>query len=177
MVDRTHQLSVTKQAKAIGISRGSAYYKPRPVSSADLALMRRIDELHLAYPFAGSRMLQGLLLGEGYKVGRLHVRTPIKRMGIEAIYRRPNTSKPAPGHKRSTPIFCVSFPSSGPTRSGRWVLPTSPWPVALCIWPQLSIGSHVGFYPGGSRRRPLLITNGGDTSSDVSLWMFNQPLT
>jgi putative transposase len=66
---------------------------------ADLTLMRRIDELHLDYPFAGSRMLKGLLVGEGYKTGRLHVRTLMRRMGIEAIYRRPNTSKPAPGHK------------------------------------------------------------------------------
>ena len=99
MIDRSHQLSITRQAGALGISRGSVYYKPRPVSDFDLALMRRIDELHLDYPFAGSRMLQGLLLGEGYKVGRLHVRTLMKRMGIEAIYRRPNTSKPAPGHK------------------------------------------------------------------------------
>jgi len=99
MIDRTHPLSIVKQTKALGISRGSAYYIPRPVSSADLDLMRRIDELHLAYPFAGSRMLQGLLLGEGYKAGRLHIRTLMKRMGVEAIYRRPNTSKPAPGHK------------------------------------------------------------------------------
>jgi len=99
MIDRNHQLSITRQAKALGISRGSAYYKPRPVSEADLGLMRRIDELHLDYPFAGSRMLQGLLFGEGYKTGRLHVRTLMKRMDIEAIYRRPNTSKPEPGHK------------------------------------------------------------------------------
>jgi len=99
MIDRSHQLSITKQSKALGISRSSIYYKPRPVSCADLALMRRIDELHLEYPFAGSRMLQGLLIGEGYKVGRLHIRTLMKRMGIEAIYRRPNTSRPAPGHK------------------------------------------------------------------------------
>jgi putative transposase len=99
MIDRSHQFSITRQAGALGISRGSVYYKPRPVSDADMALMRRIDELHLDYPFAGSRMLQGLLLGEGYRVGRLHVRTLMKRMGIEAIYRRPNTSKPAPGHK------------------------------------------------------------------------------
>ena len=99
MLDRSHQLSATRQAKALGISRGSAYYRPRPVSDADLALMRRIDELHMDYPFAGSRMLQGLLLGEGYMVGRLHVRTVMKRMDIEAIYRRPNTSKPEPGHK------------------------------------------------------------------------------
>jgi putative transposase len=99
MIDRNHRLSLTRQAKVLKISRSSVYYRPRPVSVADLALMRRIDELHLDYPFAGSRMLQGLLLGEGYKVGRLHVRTLMRRMGIEAIYRRPNTSKPAPGHK------------------------------------------------------------------------------
>jgi putative transposase len=61
--------------------------------------MRRIDELHLDYPFAGSRMLQGLLIAEGHKIGRLHVSTLMKRMGVEAIYRRPNTSKPEPGHK------------------------------------------------------------------------------
>jgi len=99
MIDREHDLSITRQAKALGISRGSVYYSPRPVSKVELALMRRIDELHLDYPFAGSRMLQALLLGEGYQVGRLRVRNLMKRMGIEAIYRRPNTSKPAPGHK------------------------------------------------------------------------------
>jgi putative transposase len=99
MIDRGHALPITRQAKALGISRSSVYTLPRPVSDADLALMRRIDELHLDYPFAGSRMLQGLLTGEGRKVGRLHVSTLMKRMGIEAIYRRPNTSKPEPGHK------------------------------------------------------------------------------
>ena len=61
--------------------------------------MRRIEELHLDYPLAGSRMLGGFLLVERYKVGCLHVRTLMKRMGIETIYRRSNTSKPAPGHK------------------------------------------------------------------------------
>ena len=99
MIDRKHKLSLTRQAKGLGISRGSVYYQPRPVCMADLALMHRIDELHLDFPFAGSRMLKGLLVGEGYKTGRLHVRTQMKRMGIEAIYRRPKTSKPAPGHK------------------------------------------------------------------------------
>ena len=99
MINREHGLSVTAQAKALGISRGSVYYKPRPISAADLTLMRRIDELHLDYPFAGSRMLQALLKREGHSVGRLHVATCMKKMGLEAIYRRPNTSKPAPGHK------------------------------------------------------------------------------
>lgn len=99
MIDRNHELSLSRQAKLLGISRGSVYYLPRAVSASDLALMRRIDELHLDYPFAGSRMLQGLLNAEGHEVGRLHVRTLMRKMGIEAIYRRPNTSKPAPGHK------------------------------------------------------------------------------
>jgi putative transposase len=99
MIDRDHGLSVSRQAKVLGISRSSVYYLPRPTSDADLALMRRIDELHLEYPFAGSRMLKGLLQAEGHEVGRLHVSTLMKRMAIEALYRRPNTSKPAPGHK------------------------------------------------------------------------------
>ncbi|MFS2155635.1 IS3 family transposase [Rhizobium sp. Rhizsp42] len=99
MIDREHKLSVVRQARLLGFSRGSLYYSPRPVSDGDLALMRRIDELHLDYPFAGSRMLQGLLKAEGLQTGRLHVATLMKKMGIEAIYRRPNTSKPVPGHK------------------------------------------------------------------------------
>jgi len=99
MIDRNHDLPVSRQARELGISRGSVYYRPRPTSSDDLALMRRIDELHLEYPFAGARMLSDLLAGEGIRVGRLHVSTLMKRMGIEAIYRKPNPSKPAPGHK------------------------------------------------------------------------------
>lgn len=99
MIDPTAKLTVSRQAMVLGISRGSVYYKPRPVSDADLKLMHRIDKLHMEFPFAGSRMLQGLLVQEGFKVGRLHVATLMKRMGIEALYRRPNTSKPAPGHK------------------------------------------------------------------------------
>ena len=98
MIDWTDDLPVSRQAKALGISRGSVYYLPRPVSAEDLSIMRRIDELHLESPFAGSRMLQGFLVREGYRIGRRHVVTLMKRMGIEALYRRPNTSKPAPGH-------------------------------------------------------------------------------
>ena len=99
MIDRDHHLPVTRQAKVLSISRGSVYYKPRPVSPEDLAVMRRIDELHLERPFAGSRMLRDMLGREGVSIGRRHVATLMKRMGIEAIYRKPNTSKPAPGHK------------------------------------------------------------------------------
>jgi putative transposase len=106
MIDREHDLSITKQAKALNISRGSVYYLPRPVSAADLAVMRRMDELHLELPFAGSRMLRDLLNAEGIVIGRRHVATLMKRMGIEAIYRAPNTSKPAPGHKIYPYLLC-----------------------------------------------------------------------
>jgi putative transposase len=99
MIDRAHDLPISKQAKVLKISRGSIYYLPRPVSQADLALMRRIDEMHLEFPFAGSRMLRGLLAAEGSKVGRRRVKTLMRRMGIEALYRRPRTTKPEPGHK------------------------------------------------------------------------------
>ena len=99
MIDRNHALPVTRQAKALGVSRSSVYYIPRPVPAEDLKLMRRLDELHLDHPYAGARMLRDLLRREGVAVGRRHVSSLMKRMGIEAIYRRPNTSKPAPGHK------------------------------------------------------------------------------
>ncbi len=99
MIDRSHELPLTRQAQVLKLSRSSLYYRPEPVSPADLAIMRRMDELHLDYPFAGSRMLRDLLRGEGVAIGRAHVITLMKRMRIEAIYRRPNTSKPAPGHK------------------------------------------------------------------------------
>ncbi len=99
MIDRDHDLSIVRQAKALGVARSSVYYTPRPVSAEDLQLMRRLDELHLDHPFAGARMLRDLLRREGVAVGRRHVATLMKRMGIEAIYRRPNTSKPAPGHR------------------------------------------------------------------------------
>ena len=99
MIDRGHDLPITKQAEVLRVSRSSVYYTPRPVPEADLAIMRRLDRLHLEFPFAGSRMLQGLLVAEGCKIGRRHVKTLMRRMGIEALYRRPRTTKPEPGHK------------------------------------------------------------------------------
>jgi putative transposase len=99
MIDRKHNLPITRQAEVLRISRGSLYYLPRPVSAADLEVMRRLDQLHLEYPFAGSRMLRGLLAAEGSKFGRRHVKTLMRRMGIEALFRRPRTTKPEPGHK------------------------------------------------------------------------------
>src|SRR5258708_30047943 len=127
MIDRNHRLALTKQAALLGISRGSVYYEPAPVSDADLALMRRLDELHLEFPFAGSRMLRGLLAAEGSKVGRRHVTTLMRRMGIETIYRKPNTSKPAPGHR----IYPYLLRNLAITRANQtWAMDISYIPMA-----------------------------------------------
>ena len=99
MIDRTHDLPIIKQARTLGLSRSTVYYLPQPTSPEDLSIMRRIDELHLEFPFAGSRMLRDFLQAEGVVIGRCHVITLMRRMGIEALYRKPNTSKPEPGHK------------------------------------------------------------------------------
>jgi putative transposase len=132
MIDRNHRLALTTQSALLGISRGSVYYEPAPVPDADLALMRRLDELHLEFPFAGSRMLRGLLAAEGSKVGRRHVSTLMRRMGLEAIYRRPNTSKPAPGH-RIYPYLLRGLTIDHPNMCGRPISPTSRWHAALSI--------------------------------------------
>jgi putative transposase len=99
MINPEQDLPIQKQAEALEISRSTVYYQPRPISDDDLWLMRRIDELHLNYPFAGSRMLRDLLRQQGFEVGRRHIKTLMRKMAIEAIYRKPNTSKPAPGHR------------------------------------------------------------------------------
>lgn len=99
MIDCTHQLSISRQAKLLNISRGSVYYQPKPTSQADLEIMRRMDEIHLEHPFMGSRMIRDQLNRRGFQVGRGHVRTLMKKMGIEALYQRPRTSKRQPGHK------------------------------------------------------------------------------
>jgi putative transposase len=98
MIDRQHDLSLSKQAAVVGIARSTVYYLPRPVSADDIALMKQIDLLHTEFPFAGSRMLRHLLAADGSKVGRRRVKTLMRRM-LEALYRKPRTTKPEPGHK------------------------------------------------------------------------------
>jgi len=99
MMDSAHDLPVSRQAELVAISRSTVYYLPRPVSATDLLLMRRIDELHLNFPFAGSRMLRDMLKREGFEVGRKHVRTLMGKMGIAAIYRKRNTSAANAAHE------------------------------------------------------------------------------
>ncbi len=98
MIDRSHPLPITRQAEALGMARSTVYALPTPVSDRDLGLMKRIDRLHLEMPYAGARMLRDLLNQDGVEVGRKHVATLMKRMGIEALYRKPKTTKKHPQH-------------------------------------------------------------------------------
>jgi putative transposase len=98
MIDREHPLPVTHQCQILALARSSVYAVPQPVSAAELALMRHLDELHLQHPFAGSRMLRDLLRLTGVRVGRKHVATLMRRMGIAALYQRPRTTQPHAGH-------------------------------------------------------------------------------
>ena len=99
MIDRTHPLPVRRQCQLLKLARSTASYHPTPVSETVLALMRRIDERHLQYPFAGARMLRDLLRQEGRAIGRRLVATLMRRMGIEALYRKPSLSRRQPGHR------------------------------------------------------------------------------
>ena len=101
MIDRDHKLPLARQAKAVGISLGSIYYRPRPVGEAGLGLMRRIDELHLEYPFAGSRMMRGLLRQEGLSCGRRHIATLMRRMGSRRCTASPTPAGDGPA------IWCI----------------------------------------------------------------------
>ena len=127
MIDRDHALPITRQAQLLGISRGAVYYMPRSTSAADLALMRRIDELHLQYPFMGARQLRRQLQREGVEVGRRHIGTLMRRMGIEALAPQPGTSKRTPGHK----IYPYLLRKLTIARSNQvWALDTTYIPMA-----------------------------------------------
>jgi len=127
MIDREHGVSLTRQAALLGLSRSGLYYRPRPVSAAELVVMRRLDELHLEAPFAGSRMLRDLLRADGVEIGRGRVVTLMRRMGIEALYRRPSTSTPAPGH-RSYPYLLRGVAVERPNRA--WAMDITYIPMA-----------------------------------------------
>src|SRR5438552_13337390 len=99
MIDADHKLPVIRQAELLDLARSTVYYRAQPTSAADLALMRRMDELHLDHPFAGARMLRDMLRREGHQIGRKHVSSLMRKMGIEAIYRHRNTSKRHPAHR------------------------------------------------------------------------------
>jgi putative transposase len=99
MIDTAHALPVAVQCRLLDISRGCVYYQPMPIAETDLRLMRRIDQLHLEFPFFGSRRLRVKLCEDGFEVGRRHLVTLMRHMGIEALYRKPRTSRGNRRHK------------------------------------------------------------------------------
>jgi putative transposase len=127
MINRAHKLPISRQAELLGISRASVYYLPRPVSENDLTIMRRLDELHLRYPFMGARMLRDQLNRQGIDIGRKHVSTLMKKININAVYRKPNTSKKQPGHK-IYPYLLRTLTINRPNQV--WALDTSYIPMA-----------------------------------------------
>jgi putative transposase len=157
MIDRTHGLALARQAALLRLSRSSLYYEPQPVPEAELAIMRRIDALHLDYPFAGSRMLRDLLRGDGINIGRERVRTMMRRMCIEPLYRRPNTSKPCPGHKiypylvrglaveRPNQVWCMDITYIPMARGFVYLAAVVDWFSRRVLAWRVSITMEVGF--------------------------------
>ena len=153
MIDREHDLPITRQAEVLSISRGSVYYLPRPVPEADLAIMRRLDRLHLEFPFAGSRMLRGLLAGRG-----VQDRPPSRQDADAADGDRgalsPSAHDQARARPQDLPVSAArAWRSRGRTRCGRWTSPTSRWRAASSIWPSCSTGSAAACCRGGCRSR------------------------
>ena len=118
MITRTHALPVVRQCQLLALARSTAYAQPRPVSASTLVDPAHQRELHLASPFAGARMLRDLLRRDGLKIGRKRVRTVIARMGIEALYCKPTTSRRHPAH-RVYPYLLRHLEIPDPTMSGR----------------------------------------------------------
>jgi len=139
MIDRTHELPIVRQCQILELPRSTVYYQPQPESPEVLALMRRIDELHMDWPFAGARMLSRILKREGQPAGRRHVSTLMKRMGIHALYRKPNTSKRHPAHKvypyllrkleiaRSSPVWAPDIPDIPMKRGFVYLIAVMDW--------------------------------------------------
>ena len=151
MIDTNHKLALGRQAQLLDLSRSSIYSRPQPTSVADLALMRRIDQLHLEHPFAGARMLRDLLRQDGFDIGRKHVATLMRTMGIEALYRRANTSQRHPEH-RIYPYLLRGMTIERPNQvCGRWTSPTCRWRAASFTWPSCWIGRRAAFWRGGCR--------------------------
>ena len=150
MIDCQHPLPVTRQCRLVAVARSSVYYTPQPLVAATLALMRQLDELHLQHPFAGSRMLRDLLRLQGVNVGRKHVATLMRRMGIAALYQGPRTTQPHPGHA-VFPYLLRTREITAPNQVWAMDIPTSRCAGASSTWWPCSTGPRGGSWPGASR--------------------------
>ena len=153
MIDRTHDLPVVRQAELLELDRSSVYYAPLPMQESDLRLMRRIDELHLEHPFAGARMLRDMLKLEHVAVGRKHVGTLMKKMGIEVLYRKANTSRRNQAH-RIDPYLLRQLSIDRPNKV--WTMDTTYLPMKrgfVYIRPPFWTGRHDVFWLAGYQIR------------------------
>ena len=149
MIDREHRkVSLARQCTLLDISRAWLYYQPTTPSAEDLELMALMDRQYLKTPFYGSRKMQAWLQGLGHPAGRNKVRRLMRLMGLEAIYRRPNTSKPAPGH-RIYPYLLKGVEINGLIKCGAPTSRIYPWPKAFCTWWPSWIGTAGMCWPGG----------------------------
>ena len=158
MIDREHGLPVSKQANTLNVSRGNVYYAPRPVLRRDLRLMRRIDGLHMDYPFAGSLIMQEFQNQESFGVSRKHTATLMRKMGIEALYRRPRTTRPGPGHKvypyllkgmtagRPNQVWATDICYIPMTRGSVYLCAVIDWFTQRMLSWRLSISMETAFY-------------------------------
>ncbi len=131
MIDKNAKLPITKQCKILSLSRSGVYYKPVPINPKDLELMRQIDEIHLSCPFYGSRNIRDELWARGYDVGRDRVRRLMRLMGVEALYTKPKTSKPHPGHKKY-PYLLRSLSITRPNQVWASDITYIPMPKGFC---------------------------------------------
>jgi len=148
MIDRDHrQLSLVRQSILLDVSRAWVYYRPVPTRVEDLELMTLMDRQYLKTPFYGSRKLKAWLQGQGYLVSRKKVRRLMRLMSLEAIYRRPNTSKPAPGHR----IYPYLLQGVDVNRIDQvWAADITYIPMASCTWSPSWTGTAGRYRPGSS---------------------------
>jgi putative transposase len=158
LVDRADPVpSIVAQCQLLKAARSTLYYRPAPVSADDLAVMRRIDELHLATPFYGSRRMVAVLRREGWSVNRKRVRRLMRVMGLEAIYQKPNTSRRHPDHKvypyllrglaidRPNQVWCADITYIPMAKGFAYLVAVMDWFSRRVLAWRLSIGMETAF--------------------------------
>ena len=140
---KSQQLSISRQCKILDVNRSSYYYRPKPIKQEDLDLMRKIDEMYLENPSSGSRTIRRQLKRQGMIVSRKRIQRLMRLMGIEAVYPKPNTSRPHPQHKvypyllrdltinRPNQVWFSDITYSAPRLGNSWG--AYPWNARNCL--------------------------------------------
>lgn len=172
MIDKSAKLPITQQCRLLNLSRSGVYYRPVPISPKDLELMRQIDEIHLAWPFYGSRNIRDELWGRGYDVGRDRVRRLMRLMGVEALYPKPRTSKTHPGHKKY-PYLLRGLSITRPNQVWAADITYIPMPrgVFVTLWRLLTVGQPDGAVLAALEHPGQLVLCRSLTGSNCNVWL------